>query len=69
MGWQTNVIQLLRVRGAETMQTIIHNLGLVTICYLAFAAVLILELLIAAKIDKRKTRSGNRPADVREANS
>ena len=35
-----------------------HNLGLLTAAYLTFAAVLVLELLIAAKIDKRNRRAG-----------
>ena len=32
----------------------IHNLGLLTAAYLTAAAVLVIELAIAAKIDKRK---------------
>ena len=36
------------------MQTMIHNLGLLTLSYLTAAAVLVIELAIAAKIDKRK---------------
>ena len=35
------------------MQTLLHNLGLVTICGLISAAVLVLELAVAARIDKR----------------
>lgn len=36
------------------MQTIIHNLGLVALCTLISAAVLVLELAVAAKLDKRR---------------
>ena len=40
---------------------IIHNLGLLTAAYLTFAAVLVLELAIATKVDKRKRRAVARP--------
>ena len=36
------------------MQGLIHNLGLVAICCLISAAVLVLELAVAAKLDKRR---------------
>ena len=36
------------------MQTMIHNLGLLAAAYLTFAAVLVIELAIAAKIDRRR---------------
>ena len=36
----------------------IHNLGLLTAAYLTAAAVLVLELAIAAKIDKRSVKRG-----------
>lgn len=39
---------------------IIHNLGLLTASYLAAAAVLVIELAIAAKIDKRSVRKRGR---------
>ena len=39
------------------MQAIIHNLGLLTAAYLTFAAVLAIELAIAAKIDKHRIRA------------
>jgi hypothetical protein len=36
------------------MQTIIHNAALVALCCLISAAVLVLELAIAARLDKRR---------------
>ena len=35
----------------------IHNLTLLTISYLAAAAVLVLELLIARRLDRRRTHA------------
>jgi hypothetical protein len=37
---------------------LIHNLGLLTAAYLIFAAVLAIELAIAARIDKRSVKRG-----------
>jgi len=42
------------------MQALIHNLGLVALCTLISAAVLAIELAIAAKIDKRSVKNRGR---------
>ena len=36
------------------MQNLIHNLGLVALCGLISAAVLLAELAVAARLDKRR---------------